>query len=68
MSFCRHVYENIGFDICPDCNEPTHETKWEEQHELHKEWISSGKAVYGDLKSTRLNSSHTDISRMPSSA
>mgnify|MGYP003342910051 FL=1 len=47
MSFCRHVYENIGFDICPDCNEPTHETKWEEQHELHKEWISSGKAVYG---------------------
>ena len=24
--------------------------------------------VYGDRKSTRLNSSHTDISRMPSSA
>ena len=25
-------------------------------------------AVFGDRKSTRLNSSHTDISRMPSSA
>ena len=28
----------------------------------------SGKTFYEDRKSTRLNSSHTDISRMPSSA
>ena len=27
-----------------------------------------GKMIEGDRKSTRLNSSHTDISRMPSSA
>ena len=27
-----------------------------------------GKEIYEDRKSTRLNSSHTDISRMPSSA
>ena len=27
-----------------------------------------GNSVFGDRKSTRLNSSHTDISRMPSSA
>ena len=27
-----------------------------------------GAWLYGDRKSTRLNSSHTDISRMPSSA
>ena len=32
--------------------------------------IGSGEfiAIMGDRKSTRLNSSHTDISRMPSSA
>ena len=30
--------------------------------------VGSGAQVLGDRKSTRLNSSHTDISRMPSSA
>ena len=35
---------------------------------LHEECIASGKKHFGDRKSTRLNSSHTDISRMPSSA
>ena len=30
--------------------------------------INPGLVVFGDRKSTRLNSSHTDISRMPSSA
>ena len=32
----------------------------------HKTWVLSRLAI--DRKSTRLNSSHTDISRMPSSA
>ena len=31
-------------------------------------WKSGPLATVGDRKSTRLNSSHTDISRMPSSA
>ena len=31
-------------------------------------FVSISVAVFGDRKSTRLNSSHTDISRMPSSA
>ena len=42
------------------------------EHELittnADEVLSKGKAVQEDRKSTRLNSSHTDISRMPSSA
>ena len=33
---------------------------------LHGKWIRA--MVFGDRKSTRLNSSHTDSSRMPSSA
>ena len=37
----------------------------EEQAQLRRDYIDSVKA---DRKSTRLNSSHTDISRMPSSA
>ena len=32
-------------------------------------WLNKvGKVIESDRKSTRLNSSHTDISRMPSSA
>lgn len=42
---CAHVYKIMGADICPLCNKPTHETNWEEQHKLHKEWIASGKAT-----------------------
>ena len=35
---------------------------------LYPSFISKSSIAFGDRKSTRLNSSHTDISRMPSSA
>jgi len=48
---CRHVYQSVQKlnnsvqkGICPLCAQCTHETDWEEQHRLHKEWIDSGKA------------------------
>lgn len=43
--FCEHVYKEMGSDTCPKCGDPTRRTNWEEQHALHKEWITSGKAV-----------------------
>ena len=36
--------------------------------EIYQRLVESGEVVGLDRKSTRLNSSHTDISRMPSSA
>jgi hypothetical protein len=30
--------------VCPDCGKDTHETDWQYQADLHKDWISSGKA------------------------
>jgi hypothetical protein len=42
---CKHVYENMGVDICPLCGKDTHEINWTEQHKLHKKWIAEGKAV-----------------------
>lgn len=42
---CRHVYEEVESDICPDCGRDTHRTDWAKQHELHREWIASGKAT-----------------------
>jgi hypothetical protein len=41
---CRHIYEDIGEIICPDCGRDTHETDWAFQHALHADWITSGKA------------------------
>lgn len=31
-------------DVCSLCGGYTHETNWPYQHELHREWIASGKA------------------------
>lgn len=45
MTYCRHVYEEMKEDICPDCGGNTHRINWQIQWDLHKEWISSGKAV-----------------------
>jgi hypothetical protein len=44
MTYCRHVYEYTGKDICPDCGGYTHEIDWKAQWQLHVEWIASGKA------------------------
>ena len=42
---CEHVYKIMGVSICPLCNKPTHETDWKQIHQLHREWIASGKTV-----------------------
>ena len=42
---CEHVYKNMHTDICPLCGEKTREIDWSTQHQLHKEWIASGKSV-----------------------
>jgi len=42
---CEHVYKDVGADICPKCGKYTHRTNWKEQHLLHEDWISSGKAT-----------------------
>ncbi len=46
LVLCEHVYKEMGSDICPSCNLPTHKINWEEQNNLHQEWIASGKARY----------------------
>lgn len=43
--YCEHVYKDMGTDICQLCGKDTHRTDWKQQHDLHKEWIASGKAV-----------------------
>jgi len=35
---CRHVYEEMNTDICPDCGKFTHRTDWQLQNKLAKEW------------------------------
>lgn len=45
MTYCRHVYEDVGQDICPDCGNNTHRLNWKFEAAMHKDWIDSGKAV-----------------------
>lgn len=42
---CQHVYQEMRSEICDFCGGYTHKTDWTYQHELHKDWIASGKAV-----------------------
>lgn len=42
-SFCRHVYEYVYADICPDCGRYTHEPDRELDLKLFKEYYASGK-------------------------
>ena len=37
---CKHLYRNMGADICPICESPTHEIDWAYQNLLHKQWIA----------------------------
>lgn len=41
--YCRHIYENVGADICPDCGKDTHETDFALTNKLHKQHIADGK-------------------------
>ena len=39
MTYCRHVYENVGQPTCPDCGRDTHEIDWKFQWQLHKQYL-----------------------------
>lgn len=43
---CKHVFSEVGVDVCPTCEQDTHRVDWDEQTQLHKEWLASGKANY----------------------
>ena len=42
---CEHVYRDMRTNPCPKCGGDTHSINWDEQNELHREWIASGKAT-----------------------
>lgn len=37
--FCRHVYEEVGEDLCPDCGAYTHRIDWKKENAYHKKWL-----------------------------
>jgi hypothetical protein len=44
--FCDHIYIESESELCEGCGKTTHKTDWKFQHELHKNWIESGKAIF----------------------
>ena len=68
-----HQYKNNGYNIVLDVNSGSVHVVDEIVYDMIPMYEGSGleeitAELNGDRKSTRLNSSHTDSSRMPSSA
>ena len=38
-TLCRHIYENTGFSLCPDCGKPTHEIIWAKEEVMRQQWL-----------------------------
>jgi len=38
-TLCRHVYENTGFALCPECGKPTHEVDWAKEEAMRQQWL-----------------------------
>lgn len=36
--YCEHVYKDMNANPCPKCGKDTHETDWNLQNKLQKEW------------------------------
>ena len=62
---CRKKFKNI--ELSQSAKREVNRIK-ELWRKCRSEYGDNGEWLFGDRKSTRLNSSHTDISRMPSSA
>ena len=39
MNKCEHIYKNMGAEICPLCNNPTHEIDWVKENAMHRKWL-----------------------------
>ena len=39
---CRHIYEYVNAEICPDCGRDTHEPDWEASKKIVKDHYESG--------------------------
>ena len=35
---CEHVYKSMGVSLCPKCGLDTHDTNWDKQNNLMKQW------------------------------
>jgi rRNA maturation protein Nop10 len=39
---CRHIYEYVGSEVCPDCGRYTHENNWQQDAILIRENYTNG--------------------------
>jgi len=46
---CKHIYENIGLPICPNCGKHTHEINWEETNKQNKQWLKDNPDAWREV-------------------
>lgn len=39
MNGCRHIYEYVNAEKCPECGRDTHEPNWTELNKAQKQWL-----------------------------
>jgi predicted RNA-binding Zn-ribbon protein involved in translation (DUF1610 family) len=44
MDKCRHIYELVNANKCPDCGRDTHEINYETEQKIMRDYYSSGDA------------------------
>lgn len=50
MTYCKHVYEDVGADICPYCGKDTHRTDFKLIAALYEKWWADGNADWSICK------------------
>jgi hypothetical protein len=46
MKYCIHVYELVGSPLCPHCGKDTHETNWDIELKLRREYVKKVGILY----------------------
>ena len=49
LTYCKHIYKNIGKSICPDCGKDTHELDWQKNNYLNAEWKKENPNAKSDV-------------------
>lgn len=49
MAKCRHIYELVNQETCPDCGRYTHEPNWREVNAKNRKWLKENPDAWREV-------------------
>ena len=49
MSYCAHVYKDMGQEICPLCGKSAHSINWAKENKLMKQWLKDNPDAWKEV-------------------